>query len=165
MYHSTYTSYSRGVSVLVHRTVYFQLIDKLIDVEGRYVILLCRIYQLKSIIAAVYVPPPFSLEVLRILLTHQLGSPDPPFIVLGDLNCYMDPGLDKHPSPVNGRKMARMALRKFTEEVGWIDPWRDRNPQLKTILIVLKHTSPCLGLTFAYAPLRQHTSCTTFNIW
>lgn len=83
-----------------------QLIDKLIDAEGRYVILLCRIYQLKCIIDARYVPPPFGLEVLRTVLSYQLGSPAVPLIVLGDLNCYMDPALDTHSPPANGRIIA-----------------------------------------------------------
>lgn len=125
-YHSTHTSYSRGVSVLVHCAVDFQMIDKLIDTEGRYVIILCKIHNLKCILAAIYVPPPFTTEVLRLILTYQLGHPDVPLIILGNLNCYMDPVLNKYPPPMASRTRARMALQKFTEEFGWLDPWRSR---------------------------------------
>lgn len=52
-YHSTHTSYSRGVSVLIHCSPDFQLLDKRIDSEARYVFLLCRIFQLTCILAKV----------------------------------------------------------------------------------------------------------------
>lgn len=94
-------------------------------------ILLCKVHQLKCILAALFVPPPFNSEALRTLLAFQLDNPDLPLIVVDDLNCYMDPVLDKHPPPVTGRKIAQTTLWKFTEEVGWIDPWRGRNPQQK----------------------------------
>lgn len=63
---------------MVHWALDFQLLDKPIDDEGKYVILLCKSYQLNGIIAAIYVPPPFSLEVLRILLTYHMGHPGVP---------------------------------------------------------------------------------------
>lgn len=80
--------------------------DKLIDAEGRYVILLCRIYQLKCILAALYIQPPFNSEVLRTLLAYWLSSPDIHVIMVGDFNCFMDPALDKYPLLVAGRKIA-----------------------------------------------------------
>lgn len=78
------------------RTLDFQLFDKVIDAEGRYVFFLCIRFQLTCILAAIYIPPPYN-SVLRILLTYQLGNPDDTLILVGDLNCFLDPVLDRHP--------------------------------------------------------------------
>lgn len=87
-FHSTHTSYSSWVSVLVHLTLDFQVYDKQVDTEGHYVILLYMPYfQVKCIVAFVYIPPPFNSAVLRVILTYQQGSPGIPLYLVGDLNC------------------------------------------------------------------------------
>lgn len=130
-YHSTHTSYYRGMSVLIYRSPDFQLFDKVVDYEGRYVFLLCRLFQVTCILAAVYVPPLFTATVLRILLSYQLSNSNIPLILVGDVNGVLDPVLDKHPSLTMGLQHTRSPLLKFTEEVGWIDPWCFRNPKQK----------------------------------
>lgn len=92
-----------GVSVMVHRTLNFQVYDKRVEAEGQYVILLYCIFHVKYILACVYIPPPFNFAVLRIMLTYQLGNPGIPLYLVGDLNCYLDPSIDKNP-PVRPRK-------------------------------------------------------------
>lgn len=94
-FHFTHTSYSRGVSVLVHHTLEFQ-VYKQVDTEGQYVILFCCIFLVKCILACVYIPPPFNSAVLRVILTYQLCNPEIPLFIVRDLNCYLDPSLDKH---------------------------------------------------------------------
>ena len=68
-YHSTHTSFSRGVSVLVHNALDFQEIDSAADSEGRYVFIHCKIGTLICVLACVYIPPPFKAAVLRLLLS------------------------------------------------------------------------------------------------
>lgn len=118
--HSTHTSYSRGVSILVYRSVDFQIYDKLI-LKGDG-ILLCNVHQLKCIMVALYIQPPYNSEALRTLLAFQLSHPDLPLIIVGDLNCYMDPILDKHPPPVNGRKVALNGIAEVCRGSGMVGP-------------------------------------------
>lgn len=43
-YHSTYSAFSRGVSVLIHKAIAYQELDSLIDISGRFIFLHCKIY-------------------------------------------------------------------------------------------------------------------------
>lgn len=121
-YHSTHISYSRGVSVLIHSSIDFEELGSEIDVDGRYVFLLCRLFTLKCILAFIYVPPPYNNYILRALVEYQVKYPEVPLYAFGDFNGYIDQSLDKHPPVTGGRGVNRTALRKFIEEVGWKDP-------------------------------------------
>lgn len=112
-YHSTH-SYSRGVCVLIHRSLVFNEIDVLVIREGRYVFVPCQLFTMQCIIALVYIPPPFSREVLQILLAYLLDKPDVPLLLMGDFNCYLHPHLDKHPS-INTGSSDRGTLKIFTK--------------------------------------------------
>lgn len=57
-YHSVYSSYSRGVSILVTRSVMFSCRQTRIDSLGRYVFLYCSIENKMYVIANIYIPPP-----------------------------------------------------------------------------------------------------------
>lgn len=96
-YHSTHTSYLRGVSVLIHNSLDYQGIECVLDAEGRFVILLCCIFALKCILAFLYVPPPYNHQVLKVVLEYQLCQQDNPLYNMEDFNCYLDPALDNNP--------------------------------------------------------------------
>lgn len=64
-FHSTHSSYSRGVSVLISATISYECIQQRVDREGKYVFILCKLNGLMCIIAAIYIPPPFSAAPLR----------------------------------------------------------------------------------------------------
>lgn len=64
----------------------------------------------------------FHLFSVRTLLTYQLGNPDIPLILVGDLNGYLEPVLDKLPPPIVSVKHHCTTLLKYVEEMGWIDP-------------------------------------------
>ena len=127
-YHSTHTSFSRGVSVLVHSALDFQEIDSAIDPEGRYVFIHCKMGNLICVIACVYIPPPFTAAVLRLLLSFLDGRPDVPLLVLGDFNCCLDQVADRHPAPRPSALARSTPLARLLQEVGWVDIWRHRNP-------------------------------------
>lgn len=57
-YHAPYSNYARGVSVLVHRSLPFQLIDVKLDPGGRYIILHALISEIPYVLVGIYLPPP-----------------------------------------------------------------------------------------------------------
>lgn len=57
-YHAPYSNYARGVSVLVHKALPFQLLDVKLDPGGRYVLLHALISRIPVVIVGVYLPPP-----------------------------------------------------------------------------------------------------------
>lgn len=64
-YYSVYSSHARGIAILVHRQLPFQCLNSVVDPQSRYVCLLCSIYNFTIILVAVYVPLPYSGEVLK----------------------------------------------------------------------------------------------------
>ena len=63
-YHSVHSSYSRGVSIMVKTGVSFACIESRIDELGRYIFLHCLIENVPYVLANIYIPPPFKMEVL-----------------------------------------------------------------------------------------------------
>lgn len=69
-FHSVYLSYSRGVSILVKKGLAFSCRDVKIDALGCYVFLHCFIEGNPFIIANLYIPSPFKMEILYCLLEY-----------------------------------------------------------------------------------------------
>lgn len=131
VYHSTHSAYSHRVSVLIHKSLAYQEIDSVVDPMGQYVFLYCRLFTITVIIAFVYIPPPFSREILQLLLSYLVDKPEVAIMILGDFNGYLDPRLDRHPPvqpPLGGRGTI---LSRLLMEVGWTDEWRLKYPTTK----------------------------------
>ena len=96
-YHSVHTSYSRGVAVLVKRGVMFTCKQISIDEEGRYVFLYCVIENREYVLANIYIPPPFKLEVMYKLMDFMMDKTGIPVIVMGDFNEVINKKLDRFP--------------------------------------------------------------------
>ena len=67
-YHSVHSSYSRGVSIMVKKGVSFACKELKIDEVGRYIFLHCQIENAPYVLANIYIPPPFKMEVLYKLM-------------------------------------------------------------------------------------------------
>lgn len=63
-FHATYSSYARGVAILLNKSLAYKVIHVSLDPEGRYIILVLEIGAVKYAFVNVYVPPPFSLGIL-----------------------------------------------------------------------------------------------------
>lgn len=61
-YHATYSGYARGVSILVHKSLTYELLDVKIDPEGRFVLLHVVIDTHEMLIVGVYIPPPATVS-------------------------------------------------------------------------------------------------------
>lgn len=85
-YHSTYSVYVRGVSLLIKRDTQFSVLEAEIDPDGCYVFLLCSLYDTKCVLAGLYIPPPFSASLLTILANIMSPYPGITVLVIGDLN-------------------------------------------------------------------------------
>lgn len=122
----------------------------MIDPRGQYVFLYCRLFTLTVIIAFVYIPPLFSREILRHLLSFLVDKPEVPTIILGDFNGYLDPRLDRHPPvqpPSGGRGTI---LSRLLVKVGWTDVWRMKHPITKQFSCFFKTYG-----SFPHRPVRQ----------
>lgn len=91
-YYLTYTSHSKGVSILA----YMDRSPALVDKNGKYIFLQCKLYDLKLIFAGVYMPPPTTPQIVS--FAGASLSTWVPILVLGDFNNVIDLGCDWFPS-------------------------------------------------------------------
>lgn len=117
-YHSTHTSYSCRVSVLIHRALAFRELSSRVVPDSSFVFLYCDLYAITTVLAFVFIPPPFSGAVIRELLSYLADKPDVLVFLLGDFNCYLDPMLDRHPPVLRPGGGGHTALGKLISEVG-----------------------------------------------
>lgn len=127
-YHSTFSSHARGVSILVHRQIPFTCSSSLLDQEGRFVCLVCTIYNVPLILVAIYIHPPYSGELLKKILAFIGASPTAPVLLMGDFNQYLLPYWDKFHSGSIDANARPTSLARVLGEVGLQDVWRLRFP-------------------------------------
>lgn len=127
-FHSVHTTYSRGVSVLIERGVAFTCRQCKIDVEGRYIFLYCVIENQEYVLANIYIPPPFKLDVLYCLLEFIMDKTSIPIIVVGDFNVVINKKIDRLPPGNQGQGLQGNRMSHFLCEAGLLDLWRIRNP-------------------------------------
>lgn len=59
-FHTTYSSYTRGVAILLSKSLVYKVIHVCSDPEGRFIILVLELGTMKYVFVNVYIPPPFS---------------------------------------------------------------------------------------------------------
>ena len=131
VFHSTFDSKARGVAILVNKRVHFTASKVIADKNGRYMIVAGLIYQNPVLLVNIYAPnfdnPDFTnrlFATLPFLDTHLL-------ILAGDLNCVMNPTLDRsNPRTLNQSSMSK-SISDFMLQNGFVDAWRFHNPQTK----------------------------------
>lgn len=130
-FHSVYSSYSRGVSILIKKGVSFTCRGVQIDTLGCYIFLHCLLDGREFVIANIYILPPSKLEILYYLLEYMENKTGIPLILVGDFNTVLDSRQDRLPSGTRTGRAMEGRLKQFLEKVGWCDLWRIRNPNVR----------------------------------
>ena len=128
--HSSYSTYARGVSLLVHRSVPWKCFQKKVDPEGQYVFVQAQVYDIPFVILGIYNPPPATLSVIKEAMLFASLYPEALVLCLGDFNLLWDPLVDRHGPPLK-RTRKPLMFRELGEEFGWRDLWRMLNPQTR----------------------------------
>lgn len=126
-YHSTHSSFARGVSVLVLKTLPFWLLDLALDPDGRFVMIHATIYSLTWTIVGLYLPPPASLSLLKQITSKMAEFASDNSMILGDFNLVPDLAMDRltfvgHPCS---------GLAEWANTYGLTDVWRWRHPHTR----------------------------------
>lgn len=124
-YHSTYSTYSRGVSVLIHKSLPFTLLDLHLDPEGKYVVLHAMCDRMELVLVGLYNLPPTSLAVLHKLTPILAQYPTAAVLMAGDFNITPNPSMDKLGNDV----ATESPLSRWADEYGFSDVWRWRYPR------------------------------------
>lgn len=85
-YHTTYPTYSRGVSILVHKQLPFQLLDIRSAPGGRYIILHKLIASIPCVLVGLYLPPPVDPALLYAVMQIVIDYGVEDVLLMGDFN-------------------------------------------------------------------------------
>lgn len=95
VYHSKFTSKSRGVAIIINKCIQFSPSQTLVDSGGRYVIVSSLLYGLTVTLANIYM-----LRIMMINFIQKIFSLLPDLnthylIMGGDFNCALNPFMDR----------------------------------------------------------------------
>lgn len=133
-----FISQARGVIILVHDSIPFQIHKVIKDKAGRYLIIQGNILKEQLILINIYVPnsdePTFFQN--RFLTIASLSGA---CIMAGDFNCTLDPKRDKSSGMDQSHQRSRGVIHHFMKEMNLIDVWKIKT--IKNIHVTLLHTS------------------------
>lgn len=113
-YFSSFTTSSRGVAILIHKDLPFQVKKCMKDNYGRFVIINGVLHGKEITIMNLYCPPNYSPDLLTKAFSEFAEVTSPLALVGGDFNCLLNPQLDRHPpgnSPLSNQAKALYQLR------------------------------------------------------
>ena len=122
---------SRGVAVLMKKGVEVIVHSKIMDPQGRFIILKVEFNDNLYVLINVYAPNKESvkfLEALRTTLRAENLDIEENLIVGGDFNCPINPNLDKKGGSLLPRKSVVASISYFQEDLDLVDTWRVKNP-------------------------------------
>lgn len=132
IFHSSFDSKTRGTAIIIHKRIKFTSSNCVSDPQGRYVIVSGQLFDTPVVLVNLYAPN-WDDESFVQKLIGKLPDLTKHFLILGaDLNCVMNPTLDRSNPKTNSlSKMAR-AFLDFFQHIACVDPWRWLNPNSKT---------------------------------
>ena len=131
VFHSNFNSKTMGVAILIGKSIQFSASKVISDNYGRYLIVMGTLFHVPILLVNIYAPnfddPHFMNKLFECLpsLNNNL------LIIGGDMNCVIDPNLDRsNPRTLTPSLMSK-SLSDFMSKNGCIDPWRFYNPHTK----------------------------------
>ena len=129
------TNHSRGVAILWRNGLDIEIFDKKLDVNGRFIVLKCSVFDTKVNLINVYVPNKesgkirFINDINKVLLSMNIAASENNLFG-GDWNITMDKNLDKL-GGVHIDLKSRDALQHFSSSFDLEDVWRLKHENLK----------------------------------
>lgn len=131
IYCSSFTSSSRWVVILMHRSLPFQLKTCVKDKYGRFVIIKGVLHGEEMSIMNLYCPPNYSPDFLTKAFSEFAELSSTVDLVGGDFKCLLNPLVDRHPSRNSPLSKQANALSAICEEMNLVDTWGTLHPSNK----------------------------------
>lgn len=131
LYHSSFQSKSRGVAILIHKSVPFSVAEVISDPNGRFIFLRGQINGVRLILANIYGPNWDDEAFFKKVLFPLLDLYSNQLILGGDFNCCLDPLLDRSSSRPCALSKSGRIIRLFMEQYAVSDVWRFLNSNTK----------------------------------
>ena len=119
----------KGVDCVIH--------SKILDPQGRYIILKAEIKDKTYVLINIYAPNKDTciikfLNMLLIALRKENLDEEENIILGGDINCPLNPLLDKKGGILTPRKSVVKTIKSLQDELDLVDIWRIKNPTKKS---------------------------------
>lgn len=125
--HSSYNNYARGVIILIHRSIPFQMLQIKKDPAGRYVIVQGNILSITLNLVSLYGPnenKPKFFEDLFLTVSTLQGL----YIIGGDFNCTLNPSIDRSTGSDIYKAQTRHLINQYILDMNLVEVWREQNP-------------------------------------
>ncbi len=130
------TNHSKGVAILFKKHLDYEIINKHIDDDGRYIICDLKVRGTPVILVNIYAPcgkskdqVPFYDKLYNIL--KDLNIADKYVVLGGDFNIILNHNLDRDGGSFHQKAKAYDAVCKILSHFNLIDIWRTQNPYLR----------------------------------
>lgn len=124
---ANFSSRARGVVILIHKSIPFQINATTLEPGGRFIILQGNLFGQHLNLVNVYGPnkddPQFYNNIFLTLAALR-GQ----IIMGGDLNCALNPNIDRNGDQDSSHNQSRKVILTFMGELGLCDVWREYNP-------------------------------------
>lgn len=124
VFFSSFTSNSRGVCILIHKSLPFKAETCIQDVGGRYIIVKGVLFGKSTTLMNIYYPPNHPTELITKAVTEFAEVECERAVIGGDFNCLLDPQMDKSSSETRLLTKRARAMLELCEEMGYLDVWR-----------------------------------------
>ena len=122
------TDKSRGVAILINKSVHFNETEVLTDSEGRFVIVQGKLLDIPVALCNIYAPNSDRPEFFHNLSQLLLDLGDVQIILGGDFNQILDQDLDRSQPRRNIESRSAVAIRQLASDLGLRDIWRLMHP-------------------------------------
>ena len=128
LFHSQFNCKTRGTAILIRKNVQFTSSNIITDPEGRYTIISDMLYQKPVILASIYAPNWDDQSFFNSVFSLIPNLDSHTLILGGDLNCVIDPVLDRSSHRIIPPLKMSQTLSAIMDQFGFVDPWRFTNP-------------------------------------
>lgn len=129
VFNASFTSRARGVMILIHKSIPFQLKQQYIDPLGRYIILNGTILTSHINLISIYAPnvdDPSFFQNFFFTISAYAGN----YVIGGDFNCVLNPINDRS-SGVDTHQQSKKTILKYMTDLNLVEIWRYLNPNKK----------------------------------
>ena len=135
IYFSHGTSVSRRVSIIIPRNIDVQILNKISDSNGRFILLHVIINNMELILANIYAPTKDKLKEQRAFVNYVhdtlVNFIDKTMVIGGDWNIYIDSEKDKSGGIEEVKSESSKELSNMIDQLGLIDIYRFLHPDGK----------------------------------
>lgn len=167
VFFSSFASNSRGVCILIHKSLPFKAETCIQDVGGRYIIVKGVLFGKSITQMNIYYPPNHPTELITKAVTEFAEVECERAVIGGDFNCLLDPQMDKSSSETRPLTRRARGMLELCEEMGYLDVWRTTHPGEKDFTFyssVHKSSSRIDYFLIPKSNLSLVTSCSIGNI-